>query len=77
MADVEKVMEERYLHPPRAWFGHPARLTVKGKPTNVSRHDFANFRKAGVGPRVAEPDPLPAHFARGAGAVDFFRTFII
>ena len=35
MADVEKVMQEKYLNPPRAWFGHPARLTIKGKPTNA------------------------------------------
>jgi hypothetical protein len=31
MADVEKVLQQHYEHPPRAWFGHPARLTVKGK----------------------------------------------
>lgn len=33
MADVEKVMEEHYTTEPRAWFGHPVRLTVKGKET--------------------------------------------
>jgi hypothetical protein len=33
MADVEKVLEQRYLQKPRTWFGHPARLTVKGKST--------------------------------------------
>lgn len=32
MADVEKVMEERYTTAPRAWFGHPVRITVGGKP---------------------------------------------
>lgn len=31
MADVEKVMEEHYTTKPRTWFGHPAKLTVKGK----------------------------------------------
>jgi hypothetical protein len=32
MSDVEKVMEEKYTSPPRAWFGHPVRLTVNGQP---------------------------------------------
>lgn len=31
MRDVEQVMQEKYAHPPRAWFGHPARLTVNGR----------------------------------------------
>jgi hypothetical protein len=30
MADVEKTMEDMYGHGHREWFGHPARLTVKG-----------------------------------------------
>jgi hypothetical protein len=34
MADVEKVMEEQYGGGRREWFGHPARLTVKGKSIN-------------------------------------------
>ena len=32
MADVEKVMQEKYGDGHREWFGHPARLTVKGEP---------------------------------------------
>ena len=32
MADVVTKMEEMYTTGPRTWFGHPARLTVKGKP---------------------------------------------
>ncbi len=32
MADVEKVMVEQYGDGRREWFGHPARLTVKGVP---------------------------------------------
>jgi hypothetical protein len=31
MNDVEQVMREKYTNPPRAWFGHPVRLTVKGE----------------------------------------------
>ncbi len=31
MADVVNVMEEKYAGDQRAWFGHPVRLTVKGK----------------------------------------------
>jgi len=31
MADVEKVMVEQYGDGRREWFGHPARLTVKGQ----------------------------------------------
>ncbi len=31
MADVEKTMEEKYGQGRREWFGHPARLTIKGK----------------------------------------------
>ncbi|HVT89570.1 MAG TPA: hypothetical protein VHD56_12005 [Tepidisphaeraceae bacterium] len=34
MQDVDKVMNEKYTHSPRAWFGHPARLTVNGKPVD-------------------------------------------
>jgi hypothetical protein len=33
MHDVENVMQQQYgSGPPRTWFGHPAKLTVKGKP---------------------------------------------
>ena len=32
MADVVAVMEEKYGDGRREWFGHPARLTVKGNP---------------------------------------------
>src|SRR5437868_4868444 len=32
MADVVDKLEEMYTATPRAWFGHPARLTVRGKP---------------------------------------------
>jgi hypothetical protein len=32
MADVEKVLEQQYGNGQRAWFGHPVRLTVQGKP---------------------------------------------
>ncbi len=32
MNDVEKVVQEQYGTGRREWFGHPARLTVKGKP---------------------------------------------
>src|SRR5688572_26771021 len=32
MREVEAVMQEKYGHGQRAWFGHPARITVKGKP---------------------------------------------
>ncbi len=31
MTDVVAVMEEKYTEKPRAWFGHPVRMTVKGK----------------------------------------------
>jgi hypothetical protein len=31
MTDVVAVMEEKYAEKPRAWFGHPVRMTVKGK----------------------------------------------
>jgi len=32
MREVEQLMHEKYGAGHRAWFGHPARLTVKGKP---------------------------------------------
>ncbi|GIW76239.1 MAG: hypothetical protein KatS3mg104_1302 [Phycisphaerae bacterium] len=32
MSDVVKLMEEKYTHGQRSWFGHPVRLTIKGKP---------------------------------------------
>jgi hypothetical protein len=32
MQDVEQVMQEKYGNGRREWFGHPARLTVKGEP---------------------------------------------
>ncbi len=32
MTDVERVLEERYSSGRREWFGHPARLTVRGAP---------------------------------------------
>lgn len=32
MHDVERVMQEQYGQGRREWFGHPARLTVKGQP---------------------------------------------
>ncbi|HEY7088763.1 MAG TPA: hypothetical protein VH518_11780 [Tepidisphaeraceae bacterium] len=32
MHDVERVMQEKYGDGRREWFGHPARLTVNGKP---------------------------------------------
>jgi hypothetical protein len=32
MNDVEKVMQEKYGSGRREWFGHPARLTVRGEP---------------------------------------------
>lgn len=32
MNDVERLMEARYANGERAWFGHPVRLTVEGKP---------------------------------------------
>lgn len=32
MADVDRVMNEKYGDGRREWFGHPARLTVKGEP---------------------------------------------
>ncbi|MGB7160507.1 MAG: hypothetical protein WBD40_20750 [Tepidisphaeraceae bacterium] len=35
MRDVEQVMVEKYGDGNRAWFGHPARLTVKGKEIEV------------------------------------------
>lgn len=31
MADVERLMEEKYADGRREWFGHPARLTVQGR----------------------------------------------
>lgn len=36
MNDVEKVMQAQYGDGRREWFGHPARLTVKGQPVNPS-----------------------------------------
>jgi len=35
MAEVEALMERKYGDGQRAWFGHPARLTVKGKATGA------------------------------------------
>jgi hypothetical protein len=35
MADVERVMEEKYGGGQRAWFGHPVRVTVKGEPIGI------------------------------------------
>ena len=32
MREVEQLLHEKYGHGQRTWFGHPARLTVKGKP---------------------------------------------
>lgn len=32
MADVEKVLAEKYGSGQREWFGHPVRLTIQGKP---------------------------------------------
>ena len=32
MSDVVAVLEDQYGHGRREWFGHPARLTVKGQP---------------------------------------------
>jgi hypothetical protein len=34
MADVVAKMEEMYGDGHREWFGHPARLTVRGQPIN-------------------------------------------
>jgi hypothetical protein len=31
MREVEQVMQEKYGTGQRTWFGHPARITVKGK----------------------------------------------
>ncbi len=35
MREVEAVMEEKYGGGPRAWFGHPVRVTVKGEPVEI------------------------------------------
>jgi len=32
MREVEQLMQEKYGHGRRSWFGHPARITLKGKP---------------------------------------------
>jgi hypothetical protein len=37
MADVAKLIEEKYGESPRPWFGHPARLTVNGQPAVYSQ----------------------------------------
>ena len=38
MKDVVATMEQKYGDGRREWFGHPARLTVKGKPLDVPAH---------------------------------------
>src|SRR5688572_23323139 len=35
MREVEQVMHEKYGQSQRTWFGHPARITVKGKPVET------------------------------------------
>jgi hypothetical protein len=35
MADVERVLKEKYASGRREWFGHPARLTVRGEPAGA------------------------------------------
>jgi len=37
MGDVAALIESKYASVPRAWFGHPARLTVNGQPTISSQ----------------------------------------
>jgi hypothetical protein len=37
MQDVERVLEERYAGGRREWFGHPARLTVRGVPAEPAK----------------------------------------
>ena len=39
MREVEAVMEAKYGAGQRAWFGHPARITVKGQPIEFTPHD--------------------------------------
>jgi hypothetical protein len=52
MADVVSKMEEMYGEGHREWFGHPARLTVKGQPIHLA---------AGLAPRSAtEPESVSA-----------------
>ncbi len=41
MADVDAVLKEKYGDGRREWFGHPARLTVKGKELEPRRHGEA------------------------------------
>jgi hypothetical protein len=38
MADVTALLEEKYppQQHPRAWFGHPVRITVKGREPGIS-----------------------------------------
>ena len=36
LAEVVATMETKYAHGQRGWFGHPARLTVKGEPTELT-----------------------------------------
>jgi hypothetical protein len=41
MAEVVEVMEQQYGGGRREWFGHPARLTVKGKPLDTTAEALA------------------------------------
>jgi len=39
MSDVEQTMETQYGNGRRAWFGHPTRITVKGRPVEDSNEN--------------------------------------
>jgi hypothetical protein len=45
MSDVVAKMEQMYAGEQRGWFGHPARLTVKGKPISESPSSASDVKK--------------------------------